>query len=79
MTQQDAEALAKSRFFILSFLRLTGVLMLMAGLVLVSGRWAVMGGDTDRILAVVLVLVGAFDFALAPMLLARSWTRQAGR
>jgi hypothetical protein len=29
----------------------------------------------DRIAGVVLVLVGAFDFAVAPMLLARSWKR----
>jgi drug/metabolite transporter (DMT)-like permease len=70
-----AEALAKSRFIILSVLRLTGALMLMAGLVLVSGNWQPLGGDVDRIAGVVLVLVGAFDFAVAPMLLARSWKR----
>lgn len=73
------EALAKSRFALLSILRLFGALLLVAGLVLVSGNWELMGGSADRILGVCFVLVGAFDFSIAPVLLARSWKRRAGR
>lgn len=77
MTNRDeAEARAKSRFMILSLLRLFGALMLMAGLVLVAGRFEVIGDGADRYLGIALVLVGAFDFAVAPMLLARSWKQK---
>jgi uncharacterized membrane protein len=72
---EDKEALAKSRFMVLSALRLFGVLILMGGFVLVAGKWEIMGGDADRYLGMLFVLVGAFDFAVAPMLLARSWNR----
>jgi drug/metabolite transporter (DMT)-like permease len=75
MTPDEIEARAKTRFFLLGFLRLFGALLMMAGFVLVMGKWALAGPDTDRIIGVVFVLVGAFDFAVAPMLLARSWKR----
>lgn len=75
MTPDELEARAKTRFFLLGFLRLFGALLMMAGFVLVMGKWALAGPDTDRIIGVVFVLVGAFDFAVAPMLLARSWKR----
>lgn len=77
MTDRAAEeARAKSRFMLLSLLRLTGVVMLMAGFVLIAGRWELLGDGMDRYLGVALVLIGAFDFSVAPFLLARSWKRQ---
>lgn len=75
MTPDEIEARAKTRFFILSALRFGGALLMIAGFVLVMGKWTIAGPDSDRIIGVVFVLVGAFDFALAPMLLARSWKR----
>lgn len=75
MTPDEIEAQAKTRFFVLSSMRLVGALMMMAGFLLIMGKWSLAGSDTDRITGIVLVLLGAFDFALAPMLLARRWKR----
>ena len=75
MTPDEIEARAKTRFFRLGFLRLFGALLMMAGFVLVMGKWEIAGPDVDRYLGIVFVIAGAFDFALLPMLLARSWKR----
>jgi hypothetical protein len=73
----DKERLAKSRFMVLSALRLFGALLMIAGFVVISGKWDLAGPDMNRIVGVVFVLIGAFDFAVLPMLLARSWNRGA--
>jgi hypothetical protein len=75
MTPNEKESQARARFFILSSIRLVGALMMLAGFVLVMGKWSLAGPDADRVTGVILVLVGAFEFSLAPMLLARSWKR----
>jgi drug/metabolite transporter (DMT)-like permease len=75
MTPDEIEARAKTRFFLLGFLRLFGALLMMAGFVLVTGKWEIAGPDVDRYIGIALVLFGSFDFAVAPMLLARSWKR----
>lgn len=79
MTPDEREAQARNRYFVLAALRLFGAVMIMAGFVLVMGKWELAGADVDRILGVVFVLVGAFDFAVAPLLLARSWKRENDR
>ncbi len=79
MTPDEREAQARSRYFVLAALRLFGALMIMAGFVLVMGRWELAGADVDRYIGIVFVLVGAFDFAVAPMLLARNWKRENDR
>lgn len=75
MTPDEREAQARTRFFVLGSMRIFGALMLMAGFVLVMGKWELAGPDADRVTGIILVLVGAFEFSLAPMLLARSWKR----
>ena len=75
MTPDEIEARAKARFFLLGSLRLFGALLMIAGFVLVMGKWEIAGPDVDRYIGIAFVLAGAFDFALAPMLLARSWKR----
>ena len=75
MTPDEIEARAKTRFFLLGFLRLFGALIMMAGFVLVMGKWELIDRDIDRYIGIAVVLVGAFDFAVAPMLLARRWRR----
>lgn len=67
------EALAKKRFFAINLMRVMGIAFLMAGFILIAGRWELMGQPTDRYLGIALVLIGAFDFAVFPMLLARRW------
>ncbi len=79
MTPEQREAQARNRYYVLATLRLFGALMIMAGFVLAMGKWELAGAETDRIIGIVFVLVGAFDFAVAPMLLARSWKREGER
>ena len=60
--------LARSRFFVIQLVRLSGAVMVVAGLAVLVGKL-----DLPRAAGVVLALVGLFDFAVAPMLLARRW------
>lgn len=79
MTPADIEARARSRFFVLAAMRLFGVLLVMAGFVVIAGNWDIAGPELNRVIGSVMVLVGAFDFAVVPLLLARSWKRSDGR
>lgn len=72
MTQAN-DALAKKRFFALSAMRLMGALFILAGFVLIRGSFVLAGQPTDRWIGVAVVLVGVFDFAVMPKILARRW------
>jgi len=72
MTPAD-EALAKKRYFAINLMRIIGALLIMAGFLLVAGRWDLAGQPTDRYIGIAVVLMGAFDFAVFPLLLARRW------
>ena len=65
----DPDTRARSRFFVMSAVRIAGVLMIGIGMAAASGRFEAV----PRAMGVVLVLAGAFCFALAPKLLARRW------
>jgi hypothetical protein len=41
--------------------------------VLIRGGFELAGQPTDRWIGVAVVLIGAFDFAVMPLLLARRW------
>lgn len=68
-----SDALAKKRFVALSLLRLMGALMVLAGFALIAGGWSLAGSPNDRWIGTALVLVGMFDFAIMPLILARRW------
>ena len=72
MSQSD-DSIAKKRFFALSAMRLMGALFILAGFVLIRGAWTLAGQPTDRWIGVAIVIVGVFDFAIMPRLLARRW------
>lgn len=72
MTQAD-DNLAKKRFFAITAMRLMGAFFVLIGFVLIRGGWELAGQPTDRWIGVAVVLIGAFDFAVMPLLLARRW------
>lgn len=67
------DSLARKRFFAITMIRIMGALFVMIGFVLIRGGWELAGQPTDRWIGIVFVLVGAFDFAVMPKLLARRW------
>ena len=72
MTQAN-DALAKKRFFAITSMRLMGAVFVAVGFVLIRGGFELAGQPTDRWIGVAVVLIGAFDFAVMPKLLARRW------
>ena len=68
-----ADALAKKRFFAITLMRLMGALLILAGFVLIRGAVVLDGQPADRWIGVAVVLVGVFDFAVMPRILARRW------
>ncbi len=68
-----ADALAKKRFFALTSMRLMGAIFVLAGFALIRGGFVVAGQPTDRWIGVAVVLIGVFDFAVMPKILARRW------
>mgnify|MGYP005811179641 CR=1 FL=1 len=75
---QSADALAKKRYFAIAAMRLMGAILVLAGFVLIRGGVELAGQPTDRWIGVAVVLIGAFDFAVFPMLLARRWRSPKG-
>ena len=70
---QPSDALVKKRYFAINLMRIMGAFFVMAGFLLIAGRWEIAGMPTDRYIGVAVVLIGAFDFAVFPLLLARRW------
>ena len=67
------ESLAKKRFFAIASIRLMGAIFIIAGFILIRGAFELAGQPTDRWIGVAVVLVGVFDFAIMPKILARRW------
>lgn len=70
---EAADALAKKRFFAITLMRLMGALLTLAGFLLIRGAIGLAGQPTDRWIGVAVVLIGVFDFAIMPKILARRW------
>ena len=52
---------------------LMGAIFIIAGFILIRGAFELAGQPTDRWIGVAVVLVGVFDFAIMPKILARRW------
>lgn len=64
MTPEDRERLAKSRWQMLLLLRLTGII------VMIAGMWSLSGGS---MLGVPIFALGLFDALVLPTILAGRW------
>lgn len=69
MTPEQAEARARTRYFVMVLARLKGVAIAIFGLLVFAGRFE----GVPPLAGYVLVLVGLIDIALVPRLLARRW------
>lgn len=68
-TDRDPDTLARNRFLAISLLRLGGAVLVLFGMVAASGRIAAL----PPFAGILMVVIGAADFALVPVLLARRW------
>jgi hypothetical protein len=75
LSQDQREAQARNRFFLLALLRFAGVGLVMVGIALMVDRVPGFFGSSSRIGGLVVALFGAFDVLIAPMLLVRMWKR----
>lgn len=73
MNSDEREALAKKRFMLLSAMRFASVIFVMLGIANVGGRLL---PDAAPWLGYGLLLVGALDFFLIPVLLKKTWAKQ---
>lgn len=71
MTEEEA----KKRFLILNLVRLFALAMVLAGVLNISGRLL---PDLAPVLGYVLLVFGAADFFLAPVLLRKMWRGRDG-
>ncbi|MCJ8158986.1 hypothetical protein [Sphingomonas sp. LaA6.9] len=69
MTPEQAEAQARARYFVMTFTRIAGALMIFFGLVITAGRFEAI----PPAVGYVLVVLGLIDTALMPRMLARRW------
>lgn len=69
----EAASTAKMRFIALSLFRIIGALLVMAGFALIAGGWQLTDQPNDRIIGIIFVLFGLFEFAVMPLILARRW------
>ncbi|MCZ8322470.1 MAG: hypothetical protein ACK442_02005 [Novosphingobium sp.] len=69
----EDETRARTRFFVIQLVRITGVGLFMVGLLALAGKL-----DMPLVAAVALTAVGAFDMLILPLLLSRKW-KSGGR
>lgn len=66
---EDADAIAKQRFFALSILRIGGALLAVFGLIITAGRFP----NIPVVAGYVMVVIGLIDFLIIPRWLASKW------
>ena len=66
---KDADSQARTRFFAMGLVRLGGAVLVLAGIVITSGRFA----EVPVAAGYALVGIGLLDMVLFPRFLARRW------
>ena len=70
----DDEVKWRNRLLVMTLVRLSGVAIIGLGLVVALTSLIVPGGN--RITGAMIIVVGTFDAAFAPLLVKRMWDRQ---
>jgi hypothetical protein len=68
MDREEADALARGRYWVITAVRLAGAAMVVVGLLIYNGNI-----QTDPLVGYFLIVVGLVDVFLMPMVLARKW------
>lgn len=68
------EAKWRQRLLVMTFVKLSGVAFIALGLVIALTSLIVPGGN--RIFGALVIVIGTFDAAFAPLLVKRGWDRQ---
>ncbi len=71
MTEPKDLATARNRFFFIQFVRLGGIGLVLLGLVISNGDLLKPGGD--RVVGLVITIIGIIDVTVIPQLLVRHW------
>jgi hypothetical protein len=72
----DKEQQAKQRFMVLNILRFSGVALVLLGIAILSGKF---GPAVPEIAGTLLVILGAADFFIVPVMLKKAWKKADGR
>ena len=70
----DDEVKWRNRLLVMTLVRLSGVAIIGLGLVIALTGLVIPGGN--RIAGAMIIVVGTFDAAFAPLLVKRMWDRQ---
>ncbi|MGD9812405.1 MAG: hypothetical protein AB7U35_13920 [Sphingobium sp.] len=67
------EAAAKGRFFAINLFRLSGIAILMVGLLIATQRFGFVTGQKAKIMGAIIASVGMFQTIVVPRILGRAW------
>ncbi|MBB4640331.1 hypothetical protein [Rhizorhapis suberifaciens] len=71
--QQVREEAAKQRFFAIGLFRLSGVLILMFGFLIMLEKFAFVSGEKAKLMGAIIATLGMFQTLMVPKILARAW------
>lgn len=77
--QKTREAAARQRFFAIGLFRLSGVVILMAGFLIMMERFAFVSGEKAKIMGAIIATVGMVQAIIVPRILLRAWRTPPGQ
>lgn len=76
MTRAEDEARARQRYLVLNAVRLSGMALVLLGIVIARG---VLPFDVPWVVGVVIAVVGLIEFFFLPRLIARRWKSEGDK
>lgn len=71
--QKAREAAARQRFFAIGLFRLSGVIILMFGFLIMLEKFSFVLGEKAKLMGAIIATVGMFQTIIVPRILARAW------